>query len=85
MTHQSTVNIVSLYSICIDIHLSFLRILLSNRISQKRIQAKGLFLNAEVSRGHDWIWGDQDGMYDTVQCHRSTCTTTLCPIINPSA
>ncbi len=27
----------------------------------KRIQAKGLFANASVSRGHDWIWGDQDG------------------------
>ena len=27
----------------------------------KRIQAKGLFATASVSRGHDWIWGDQDG------------------------
>jgi len=23
--------------------------------------AKGLFSEAEVIRGHDWIWGNQDG------------------------
>ena len=27
----------------------------------KKLAAKGLFTNAEVIRGHDWLWGDQDG------------------------
>ena len=26
-----------------------------------RVMAMGLFPDAEVVRGHDWIWGDQDG------------------------
>jgi len=25
------------------------------------MSAKGIFPNAEVVRGHDWLWGDQDG------------------------
>ena len=27
----------------------------------KKIPARGLFPNAKVVRGLDWIWGDQDG------------------------
>ena len=31
------------------------------RKTSKRITVKGLFPNAKVVRGRDWIWGDQDG------------------------
>lgn len=37
------------------------RVTMPARGTGPRIQAKGLFPNAVVSRGHDWIWGDQDG------------------------
>ncbi len=31
------------------------------RMNGRRITAKGMFPGAEVMRGHDWLWGDQDG------------------------
>ena len=31
------------------------------RESSKKVLAKGFFQDAEVVRGHDWLWGDQDG------------------------
>ena len=33
------------------------------RKSSKKIPARGLFPNAKVTRGHDWVWGDQDGKH----------------------
>lgn len=32
-----------------------------SRSNATRIAAKGIFPNAEVVRGRDWLWGDQDG------------------------
>ena len=37
------------------------RINVSSRVNTKKQMAKGLFLNAVVVRGHDWMWSDQDG------------------------
>lgn len=37
------------------------RIQLEQRKGAKRTMAKGIFPNSEVVRGHDWLWGDQDG------------------------
>ena len=37
------------------------RVVISPRETEKRLQSKGLFPTASVSRGNDWIWGDQDG------------------------
>ena len=31
------------------------------RASSLRIEARGIFPGAEVVRGHDWRWGNQDG------------------------
>lgn len=31
------------------------------RATSTRLVAKGLFKGAEVVRGYDWLWGDQDG------------------------
>ena len=31
------------------------------RLGSKTMSAKGIFPSAEVVRGHDWLWGDQDG------------------------
>ena len=31
------------------------------RTSSKRITARGLFPNAKVVRGRDWMWQNQDG------------------------
>ncbi len=39
----------------------FYRIQLGQRKGAKRTMAKGIFLEAEVVRGHDWLWADQDG------------------------
>ena len=32
----------------------------------KKIPAKGLFPDAKVIRGHDWVWGDQGGELTTI-------------------
>lgn len=37
------------------------RVRLPARGTSSRVLAKGLFKDAEVARGQDWIWGDQDG------------------------
>ena len=36
-------------------------VVLPTRESSQKICAKGFFANAKVVRGHDWLWGDQDG------------------------
>eukprot|EP00731_Ephydatia_muelleri_P014626 Em0008g346a len=38
-----------------------LRVRVAPRSNATRIAAKGIFPNAEVVRGKDWVWGDQDG------------------------
>lgn len=39
---------------------------MSPRLGAKTIEAKGIFPRAEVTRGHDWLWGDQDGKNSVV-------------------
>ena len=39
----------------------FLRKQVPCRLGAKKLMAKGLFSEAEVIRGYDWIWGNQDG------------------------
>ena len=34
-----------------------------SRARSLRIEARGIFLGAEVVRGHDWRWGNQDGKW----------------------
>ncbi len=46
------------------LYLYYYRVVIPPRETDTRVQAKGLFPNALVSRGHDWIWGDQDGIID---------------------
>ena len=36
-------------------------VVVPTRESSKKVLAKGFFPDAEVIRGHDWLWGDQDG------------------------
>lgn len=45
----------------IDFSLSWSSERVSPRKTSKRITVRGLFPNAKVVRGRDWIWGDQDG------------------------
>ena len=33
------------------------------RAGMDKVEAKGLFLGAEVVRGPDWAWEEQDGWY----------------------
>ena len=40
----------------------FYRVKLPSRKGASRIMATGMFPDAEVVRGHDWIWGNQDGI-----------------------
>lgn len=30
-------------------------------MNARKVEARGIFPGAEVVRGHDWRWGDQDG------------------------
>ena len=41
---------------------SLLSVIVPPRKSAKKMMAKGFFPDSEVVRGHDWLWGDQDGM-----------------------
>ena len=55
---------MSALSFCVDPYTLVPRPLstqLPPRKSSKRLTAKGLFPDAKVLRGHDWLWGDQDG------------------------
>ena len=42
----------------------FQRVMVSCRADAKRVEAKGLFAGAEVVRGPNWKFGDQDGNSD---------------------
>ena len=44
----------------------FFRSRVPPRLGAKTIEAKGIFPRAEVTRGHDWLWGDQDGKNSVV-------------------
>ena len=39
------------------------RVKMSCRVDAKRVEAKGVFVGAEVMRGPHWRFGDQDGKY----------------------
>ena len=36
-------------------------VVVASRSSSKKVAARGFFPGAEVVRGQDWLWGDQDG------------------------
>lgn len=44
-------------------HVCVCRVEVPHRSGARRIMSIGMFPSAEVARGHDWLWGDQDGMY----------------------
>ena len=47
-----------------------------------RIEARGIFPGAEVVRGHDWRWGNQDGKrlwFESLSCHTWYTVTTNLP------
>ena len=44
-----------------SLHVCAHSVVLPTRESSQKICAKGFFANAMVVRGHDWLWGDQDG------------------------
>ena len=35
--------------------------MVSPRVDARQVEAKGIFSGAEVVRGHNWKYGDQDG------------------------
>lgn len=47
--------------------LSHTRIKVSPRADAVRLEAKGIFPGAEVVRGHNWKFGDQDGVLLSVE------------------
>lgn len=36
-------------------------VVMPTRDLSRKVLARGFFPDAEVVRGHDWLWGDQDG------------------------
>ena len=58
-----------MYPICLSLFDSSIRTKVSFRDGAHRVMAKGMFPNAEVVRGHDWLWGDQDGVYTILHSH----------------
>ena len=53
----------SLISLVHFICFSPCRVKVSCRAGAKRVEAKGVFVGAEVVRGPHWRFGDQDGIY----------------------
>ena len=41
--------------------LYFNRIYVGRRVGKSKVEAKGIFCGAQVMRGPDWDWGNQDG------------------------
>ena len=41
--------------------LSLYRVRVLPRSGLRKVEAKGLFVDARVFRGRDWKWNDQDG------------------------
>ena len=41
--------------------LSLCRVMVSPRVDARQVEAKGIFPGAEVVRGKNWKFGDQDG------------------------
>ena len=37
------------------------RVFIGDRLGKCKIQARGIFPGAQVKKGPDWDWGDQDG------------------------
>ena len=50
--------IIELKTFVFKFHCS---VVMPTRNSARKITARGFFANAKVVRGHDWLWGDQDG------------------------
>ena len=46
--------------------ISIRRVMVSCRADAKRVEAKGLFVGAEVVRGPHWRFGDQDGEKESI-------------------
>ena len=53
-----------MYGVCIYT----CRVKVSPRSGARQVMSIGMFPHAEVARGHDWLWGDQDGMYVKRMC-----------------
>lgn len=39
----------------------FFRVYVGRRLGKCKVEAKGIFCGAQVTRGPDWDWGNQDG------------------------
>lgn len=50
-----------MYIICMKVCVVLCRSMVPCRRSARVVQAMGLFPPAEVVRGYDWSWGQQDG------------------------
>ena len=48
---------------CVCVCVCVCRVEIPPRSGARRVMSIGMFPYAEVARGHDWLWGDQDGMY----------------------
>ena len=46
---------------------------MGHRRGARSVESKGIFPNAQVVRGHDWSWGQQDGQH-TQYIYTLTCT-----------
>ena len=60
----STANKAVIQDIILALHESTYRTMIPPRALSKRLQARGMFPGAHIVRGHDWRWGNQDGMYN---------------------
>ena len=52
------------------------RIKVSPRSGARQVMSIGMFPRAEVARGHDWLWGDQDGK-DNMYAYYRWCNSYL--------
>ena len=61
----------------VEMELSLCRVMVSPRVDARQVEAKGMFPGAEVVRGNNWKFGDQDGERES-QCTFGDLACTLC-------
>ena len=48
-------------SYLLQLYIYYCRVFVGNRLGKCKVEAKGIFAGAQVMRGPDWDWGNQDG------------------------
>ena len=52
---------VHMHNVMYDVSCTLCRVRVSSRCEGDRLAVRGIFSGAQVTRGADWRWGDQDG------------------------